>query len=86
MRNLKFGPFDGFRRSNGVFPLVQYFSAVSAIAILAFAFVAFFSLREFTKENIVGVAERQNLILARTFQKSIWPRFADYIILVNFTS
>ena len=62
-----------------MFKLLRYFSITSAAAIVAVSAFLVFHYRQNAVENLVDLAERQNLVLARSFANIIWPRFSVYV-------
>lgn len=62
-----------------MFKLLRYFSITSAAAVVAVSVFLVFHYRQNAVENLVDLAERQNLVLARSFANIIWPRFSVYV-------
>ena len=62
-----------------MFKLLRYFSLTSAIAILAVTIVLVNLYRQNAVNQIVVMAESQNMALARSFANTIWPRFYAYV-------
>ena len=65
-----------------MFKLLRHFSLTSAVAILSVT-VALVMLYRLTAVNaLIELAENQNVVLARSFANTIWPRFSDYVASV----
>ena len=63
-----------------MFPLVRYFSIVSAIAV-AFAMIAVaVVLTRITTKQLIEERQNANVALTQTFSNSIWPRFREYLL------
>ncbi len=62
-----------------MFKLLRYFSITSAVAVVAVSAFLVFHYRQNAVDNLVDLAERQNLVLARSFANVIWPRFSAYV-------
>jgi PAS domain S-box-containing protein len=62
-----------------MFKLLRYFSITSAAAVVAVSTFLVFHYRQNAVDNLVDLAERQNLVLARSFANIIWPRFSAYV-------
>ncbi len=62
-----------------MFKLLRHFSITSAIAILAVTVVLVILYRHNAMDNLVDIAERQNVALARSFANTIWPQFSAYV-------
>ena len=63
-----------------MFPLVRYFSIVSAIAV-AFAMIAVaVVLTRITTEQLIEERQSSNVALTQTFSNSIWPQFRKYVL------
>ncbi|MCZ6608139.1 MAG: hypothetical protein O7A64_10790, partial [Alphaproteobacteria bacterium] len=59
--------------------LLRHFSLISAVAILAVTVVLINLYRQNAINQIVEMAESQNVDLARSFANTIWPRFSAYV-------
>ena len=62
-----------------MFKLLRYFSVTSAAAVVAVSGFLVFHYRQNAIDNLVDLAQRQNLVLARSFANVIWPRFSAYV-------
>ncbi|MEE8141420.1 MAG: diguanylate cyclase, partial [Alphaproteobacteria bacterium] len=62
-----------------MFKLLRHFSLISAVAILAVTLVLVNLYRQNAVNQIVEMAESQNVDLARSFANTIWPRFSAYV-------
>ncbi len=65
-----------------MFRLLRYFSLTSAVAILSVTVVLVVLFRQTAVNELIDLAENQNVALARSFANSIWPRFSDYVASV----
>ncbi len=65
-----------------MFRLLRYFSITSAIVLITVTIVLVIFYRQTAIDEMVGMAERQNAVLARAFANAIWPRF--WPILISF--
>lgn len=63
-----------------MFPLLRYFSIISAMVIIGIAVTFGFVLRNYMVDEIVNTAERQNVALAQMLKNSIWPQFSGYLL------
>jgi len=61
-----------------MFQLVRFFLITSLIATVAVT-AAVIVYRRDEVQRLIDFAEAQNLILARSFANTIWPRFSSYI-------
>ena len=66
-----------------MFKLLRHFSVASAVAILSVTVVLVILYRETAVNELVGLAENQNVALARSFANTIWPQFSPYISSVS---
>ncbi|MCH7542335.1 MAG: PAS-domain containing protein [Proteobacteria bacterium] len=62
-----------------MFRLLRYFSLTSALALLAVTLVLAYLYRQNAVTELIELAERQNVILARSLSNVIWPRFSNYV-------
>jgi signal transduction histidine kinase len=62
-----------------MFKLFRYYSITSAIAILVVTLVLGYFYRQQAVHEMVVIAERQNVSLARSFANTLWPKFSDYV-------
>ena len=63
-----------------MFKLLRYFSLTSAVAILSVTVVLVVLYRQNAVNDLVEIAEAQNVGLGRSFANTIWPRFSSYVI------
>ena len=61
-----------------MFRLVRFFLFTSVIAAVAVT-VSVVAYRKDEVQRLIDLAEGQNVILARSFANTIWPRFSSYI-------
>ncbi len=66
-----------------MFKLLRHFSRTSAVAILSVTIVLVVLYRHNAVNDLVEIAERQNVALARSFANTIWPRFSTYVTGVS---
>ncbi|MCH6590811.1 MAG: PAS domain S-box protein, partial [Proteobacteria bacterium] len=66
-----------------MFKLLRYFSLTSAVAILLVTVVLVILYRQTAVNELVELAENQNVVLARSFANTIWPRFSAYVTSVS---
>jgi hypothetical protein len=66
-----------------MFKLLRYFSLTSAAAILSVTVVLVVLYRHNAVNDLVEIAERQNVELARALSNTIWPRFSAYVTGVS---
>ncbi|MFQ5619758.1 MAG: PAS domain S-box protein [Rhodospirillales bacterium] len=66
-----------------MFKLLRYFSVASAVAILSVTVVLVLIYRHNAVEDLVGIAENQNVALGRSFANTIWPHFSTYVTGVS---
>ena len=66
-----------------MFKLLRYFSLTSAVAILSVTVVLVVLYRHNAVNDLVEIAERQNVALGRSFANTIWPRFSTYVTGVS---
>ncbi len=66
-----------------MFKLLRHFSLTSAVAILSVTVVLVVLYRHNAVNDLVDIAERQNVALARSFANTIWPRFSTYVTGVS---
>lgn len=62
-----------------MFRLLRYFSLTSALALLVVTLVLAYLYRQNAVTELIELAERQNVILARSLSNVIWPRFSNYV-------
>ncbi len=62
-----------------MFKLLRHFSITSAVAILSVTVVLVIIYRQNAVNQIVEMAESQNVALARAFANTIWPRFSSHV-------
>ncbi len=62
-----------------MFKLLRHFSLTSAVAILAVTVVLVILYRHNAMDDLVDIAERQNVALARSFANTIWPQYSPYV-------
>ena len=62
-----------------MFRLLRYFSLTSALAVVAVSAVLLVIYRQSAVNDLVDLAENQNLVLARSFANIIWPKFSSYV-------
>ena len=65
-----------------MFRLLRYYSLASAVAIVAVTVVLVVFYRHNAVDELVVTAEGQNVLLARSFANSIWPKFSLYVMSV----
>ncbi len=58
-----------------MFRLLRYYSITSAVAIVAVTVVLVAFFRQHEVAQLIESAEGQNVVLARSFANTIWPRF-----------
>lgn len=61
-----------------MFRLVRFYVFTSLIAVVAIGLLLFFH-RQGEVQRLIGIAESQNITLARAFANEIWPRIAAYV-------
>ena len=66
-----------------MFKLLRYFSLTSAVAILSVTIVLVMLYRQTAVNELIELAEAQNVGLARSFANTIWPRFSGYVTSVS---
>ncbi len=66
-----------------MFRLLRYFSITSAVAILSVIVVLVVLYRHNAVSDLVEMAEAQNVVLARSFANTIWPRYSSYVTSVS---
>ncbi|MGI9386024.1 MAG: hypothetical protein ACR2OX_01210 [Methyloligellaceae bacterium] len=62
------------------FPLVRYFSIVSAIAVAIAMIAVTYILSEITTKQLIEERQAANTALTRTFSNSIWPEFRTFVL------
>ena len=60
-----------------MFNLLRYFSLTSAVVILVLALAMQAAYRQAAVDDLVAMAERHNVALARSFANMIWSRFSS---------
>ncbi len=63
-----------------MFRLLRYFSLTSALVVIAVSAMLVVFYRQSAVNDLVESAETQNLILARSFANTIWPKFSAYVM------
>lgn len=63
-----------------MFPLVRYFSIVSAIAVAVAMTAVAFVLSQITTKQLIEERQTANVALTQTFSNSIWPQFRDHVL------
>ena len=71
------------QNGTSMFKLLRYFSLTSAVAILLVTVVLVILYRQTAVNELVELAENQNVVLARSFANTIWPRFSAYVTSVS---
>ncbi len=66
-----------------MFNLLRYFSLTSAAVILVLALTMQAAYRQIAVDDLVALAERHNVALARSFANTIWSRFSSYVTSVS---
>ena len=66
-----------------MFKLLRYFSLTSAVAILSVTIVLVMLYRQTAVNELIELAEAQNVGLARSFANTIWPRVSGYVTSVS---
>ena len=66
-----------------MFRLLRYYSITSAVAIVVVTVVLVASFRQHELAQLIESAEGQNVVLARSFANTIWPRFSSYVTSVS---
>ena len=66
-----------------MFNLLRYFSLTSAVVILVLALTMQAAYRQIAVDDLVVLAERHNVALARSFANTIWSRFSSYVASVS---
>ncbi len=62
-----------------MFKLLRHFSLTSALAILSVTVVLVILFRQTAVNEPVGLAEDQNVVVARSLANTLWPRLSPYV-------
>jgi signal transduction histidine kinase len=63
--------------------LLRYFTVIGLVSFLVVTAVLAVFYRRMTLDNLVHLAEDQNVVLTQTFANSLWPRFALFLPAVS---
>ncbi len=66
-----------------MFRLLRYFSFTSALALATVTIIHVILYHQNEVNELVTLAETQNLALAQSFANTIWPQYADYVTSVG---
>ena len=62
-----------------MFRLLRYFLITSAITFIVATLSFAYMFQQSAVEELVELAERQNMVLAQSFANALWPQFASYV-------
>ncbi len=63
-----------------MFNLLRYFSLTSAIVLIVVAVALVALFRQHELHEVVESTENQNVLLARSFANTLWPRYSKYVV------
>lgn len=68
-----------------MFNLLRYFSLTSAVVIVVIALAMQAAYRQHAVDDLVTMAESQNVALSQAFANTLWPRYAPYVTAISGT-
>ena len=68
-----------------MFKLLRYFSICSAVAITVLTSLTIIIYQKHATNNLIDIAERQNIALTQTLANAMWVDFNDYLVNVRET-